>query len=251
MTKRKFKIQILYDLVMAGIASLSFIIVVASFFSKMVSLTNPFTAHLLNIFLIIYIIDFFTRMTKSQNIQRFLFDNTFDLLSLIPLHPAFAIFRIGRVFKIIRQHHLLWHLGLDGKFSKTIHRFIYTTGFLNLFTVSMFILVLSSLLYSIVEKISYPAALWWAITTATTVGYGDISPATNVGKFIAAFLMIGGVGFIGLLTSTITGFFTSESTDAQEDDMTKLFKKIDQLDRKVDHLQHELNLQRRKTSRKK
>ncbi len=37
-------------------------------------------------------------------------------------------------------------------------------------------------------------SLWWAITTATTVGYGDISPTTNIGKFIAAFLMIGGVG---------------------------------------------------------
>ncbi len=92
--------------------------------------------------------------------------------------------------------------------------------------------------------------LWWAITTATTVGYGDISPTTNIGKFIAAFLMIGGVGFIGLLTSTITGFFTSEA-DTQEDDMTKLFKKIDQLDYKIDHLQRQLNLERRKNTRKK
>lgn len=251
MIKSKNNISILYDIIMALIASVSFLLVVASFFSNTVRLTDPFVAHLLNFLLIIYIIDFFARMSKSRNIQRFLFDNTFDLLSLIPLHPAFAIFRIGRVFKIIRHHHLLWRLGLDGKFSKTIHRFIYTTGFLNLFTVSMFILILSSLLYSIVEKISFPAALWWAITTATTVGYGDISPATNIGKFIAAFLMIGGVGFIGLLTSTITGFFTSESTDAQEDDMTRLFKKIDQLDHKIDHLQHELNLQKRKSSRKK
>ncbi len=98
----------------------------------------------------------------------------------------------------------------------------------------------------IVEKVPYPSALWWAITTATTVGYGDISPATNVGKFIAAFLMIAGVGFIGLLTSTITGFFTSQTTDANKDDFSRLFEKIDQLDHKVDHLQRELNLERKK-----
>jgi voltage-gated potassium channel len=246
MINRKTNRQILYDIVLTAIAASSFLIVVGSFFNKSFSLTSPLIAHLMNFFLIIYIIDFFIRITKASNRQRFLFDHTFDLLSLIPLHPAFGIFRIGRVFQTIRHHHLLWRLGLDGKFSRNVHRFIYTTGFLNLFTASMFILVLSSLLYSIVEKISYPAALWWAITTATTVGYGDISPTTNIGKFIAAFLMIGGVGFIGLLTSTITGFFTSESENPQEDDMTKLIKKIDQLDHKVDQLQQQLQHQSHK-----
>ncbi|ABJ67397.1 ion channel [Pediococcus pentosaceus] len=250
MIKHRTRFQILYDSCLAMIAFISFLIVAASFFSKSISLKNTTILNLMHVFLIIYAVDFFARMPKNKNAHRYLFDNTFDLLSLIPLHPAFAIFRIGRVFKLIRSHHLLWRFGLDGKFSKTVHRFIYTSGFLNLFTVSMIILVLSSLLYSVVEHISYPSALWWAITTATTVGYGDISPTTNIGKFIAAFLMIGGVGFIGLLTSTITGFFTSEAA-TQEDDMTKLFKKIDQLDHKIDHLQRQLNLERRKNTRKK
>ncbi|MEE6711208.1 ion channel [Pediococcus acidilactici] len=252
MTKTKINWQLSYDIGIAGIALFSSLIVVASFLDPhAVRLSAPPLAHLLNVLLILYTIDFFYRLAKSTHWQRFFFDNTFDLLSLIPLHPAFAIFRIGRVWRLIRHHHLLWRFGLDGKLSKTVHRFVYSSGFLNLFTASMFILVLSSLLYSIVEKVPYPSALWWAITTATTVGYGDISPATNVGKFIAAFLMIAGVGFIGLLTSTITGFFTSQTTDANKDDFSRLFEKIDQLDRKVDHLQRELNLERRKNRHKK
>jgi len=46
-----------------------------------------------------------------------------------------------------------------------------------------------------------------SIVTATTVGYGDVSPVTHEGRLIAVALMIVGIGFIGLLTATITSFF--------------------------------------------
>lgn len=46
-------------------------------------------------------------------------------------------------------------------------------------------------------------ALWWAIVTATTVGYGDISPATLEGRVIAALLMLVGIGVIGIFTASI------------------------------------------------
>jgi voltage-gated potassium channel len=133
-------------------------------------------------------------------------------------------------------------LGIDGKLTGSIHRFIYGTGFIYLFSISVVILVLSALLFSIVEKLSLSDALWWAITTATTVGYGDISPHTAIGKIIASFLMIGGIGFIGLLTSTITDFFTVNSSKNQDtNDIKALVNKIDQLNRKVDRLSSQAN----------
>ena len=55
---------------------------------------------------------------------------------------------------------------------------------------------------------SIPASLWWAVTTLTTVGYGDVSPITPTGKIVAAVVMLTGIGLIALPTSLISGAMT-------------------------------------------
>lgn len=58
---------------------------------------------------------------------------------------------------------------------------------------------------------NYPDALWWAIVTATTVGYGDIVPVTPIGRILASIMMLFGIAFIGMITSTITNFFRTKN----------------------------------------
>ena len=61
---------------------------------------------------------------------------------------------------------------------------------------------------------SVPAALWWAIATLTTVGYGDVVPITPLGRLVAAFVMICGLGVFGLWTGILaTGFATETRRD--------------------------------------
>jgi voltage-gated potassium channel len=65
----------------------------------------------------------------------------------------------------------------------------------------------------------YGNALWWAVVTVTTVGYGDRFPITAVGRVVAVVLMLVGIGLIGVLTATVASFFVQEHTDANKDQL--------------------------------
>lgn len=57
-------------------------------------------------------------------------------------------------------------------------------------------------------------ALWWAITTTTTVGYGDMYPVTPQGRFVAALLMVVGISVLGVVTATVAAWFVEASDTA-------------------------------------
>lgn len=68
---------------------------------------------------------------------------------------------------------------------------------------------------------NYPDALWWAIVTVTTVGYGDRFPTTEGGRAVAVILMLVGIGLIGVLTATVASVFIKEHTDANKQEFRK------------------------------
>ncbi|QMU07670.1 potassium channel family protein [Levilactobacillus suantsaii] len=199
-----------------------------------------------HLLLLIFAADYLLRLIRTPDRKTFLIHSAFDLLGIIPMHPIFAVFRLGRLVRLALYHHLFWRLGLAGKWTHAFHRFLYGTGFIYLFSISIVIIVLSALLFSVSEHQSLADSLWWAVTTATTVGYGDDTPHTAVGKIVATGLMFGGIGFIGLLTSTITDFFTRQpaaqnSAPALSPDETRqLLQKLDHLTQQVDQLQTEV-----------
>jgi voltage-gated potassium channel len=79
-------------------------------------------------------------------------------------------------------------------------------------------------------------AFWWAIVTATTVRYGDVSPTTPEGRLIAVALMLVGIGFIGIFTATVTSFFLAPSTENAEDSIEARLARIEE---KLDALMRE------------
>jgi voltage-gated potassium channel len=68
---------------------------------------------------------------------------------------------------------------------------------------------------------NYPDALWWAVVTVTTVGYGDRFPGTGGGRTVAVILMLVGIGLIGVLTATVASVFIKEHTDANKEAIKK------------------------------
>jgi len=76
---------------------------------------------------------------------------------------------------------------------------------------------------------SYPDALWWAVTTITTVGYGDRFPMSPAGRGVAVVLMIAGIAMFGVITATIAAYFVEQK--AEEDMAGRLDQIVTRLDR--------------------
>ncbi len=71
----------------------------------------------------------------------------------------------------------------------------------------------------IVEPETFPTlidSLWWALVTMSTVGYGDISPATDAGKIVAVPLLVGGITVFGVLTANLASVMVREQAKARE-----------------------------------
>jgi voltage-gated potassium channel len=85
---------------------------------------------------------------------------------------------------------------------------------------------------------TFPQALWFAVTTVSTVGYGDVVPESGAGRFVAAALMLTGLGLIPLLTSVVVATLVAqrsrEARDEELRDLDLILERLDSLDRKVE-----------------
>ncbi len=83
--------------------------------------------------------------------------------------------------------------------------------------------------------------LWFAIVTVTTVGYGDTFPTSVGGRVIASFLMIVGIGFLGLATASIAGHFVNQDAEDKHreatDNQAKILAELRRLHERLDRLE--------------
>ncbi|RLA67075.1 MAG: hypothetical protein DRQ88_04055 [Epsilonproteobacteria bacterium] len=110
-------------------------------------------------------------------------------------------------------------------FYKILYKYITSISFLTISTSSIILILINSYLFYTVELDMNPKVesffdcFYWAVTTTTTVGYGDISPVTTTGKIIGMFAMVSG----GLLFAIFTGLFAQSLF--QDEEINELFKK--------------------------
>jgi voltage-gated potassium channel len=83
--------------------------------------------------------------------------------------------------------------------------------------------------------------MWWAIQTITTVGYGDVVPGSTAGKVIAAFLMLGGLSLLAVVTGVITsGFVAQAQAQRQADRADPLLERLEEMAGTLDTIKAEL-----------
>lgn len=87
---------------------------------------------------------------------------------------------------------------------------------------------------------SFGKALWWSITTVTTVGYGDVYPVTNTGRIIAVLLMIGGISLVGVVTAALASWIIERVSEEEAVIQTATAAHIEELRGEIRELSEEL-----------
>ena len=166
---------------------------------------------------IIFTLEYLARIWTHPKPLRYIFSfyGISDFLAIIPTYldliftgamgfsviRALRLLRIFRILKITRYSR-------EGRIIIEALKASRYKILVFLFAVLIVVLILGTLMY-LVEGVdsgftSIPSGIYWAITTLTTVGFGDITPITSFGKFIASFVMIIGYGVIAVPTGIVT-----------------------------------------------
>jgi voltage-gated potassium channel len=86
----------------------------------------------------------------------------------------------------------------------------------------------------------FPTALWWAVTTITTVGYGDTYPVTAEGRGVGVLLMLIGITVFGLLTANVAAFFVQSNQTEESVSLQDVMRKLDAMQQQVADLQAQI-----------
>lgn len=188
--------------------------------------------------------EYLVRLALTDRRLRFIRREWPDLLIiLLPFLRMFRIVRSARALRLLRLTRLVVVLGeLDQEVKRLLvrHRLHYAILTTILVVVGCAALVLAAEEGSGGSIDSFGDALWWAVTTVTTVGYGDTFPVTPAGRGIAALLMLAGITLFGFLTANLAAFLL-EHGPAEEDEEpqptnAELLARIDALTREVQAL---------------
>ena len=176
----------------------------------------------------VFVLDYFTRLALSGNRKTFFRRNIIDLVAILPadFFRAARALRVLRILRLLRATTVLWRV------SSTIRGIAGTNALGWVLAASGLVVLIGAGAVMIAEPQlgDFGDALWWSIVTATTVGYGDLAPASVVGRIVAVLLMIVGIGTIGMITGSIATFFLQGSGQRTNPHVEHLKQMLEQWD---------------------
>jgi len=205
---------------------LLFVLIIASIVAVMLesvaSVSSEYggTLYILEwLFTIFFTLEYIGRIISVKRPLKYIFSffGIIDLLSILPSYLGIFIpnntanFRILRILRLMRIFRVLKLVGFvkEGRFLKDSLIASRSKILVFLFAVLLVVVVMGTLMYIIESDNtqgfdSIPRSIYWAIVTLTTVGYGDISPSTPLGQFVASIIMLLGYAIIAVPTGIVS-----------------------------------------------
>ena len=231
--KRGDKVSIVYDVLML-------IAIVISIIPLMFVEDRPIFSYIEIVTVFIFIIDYVLRWITSDVklgkkglsflIYPFTFWAIIDLLSILPglslLSKGFKIFRVTRLLKVMRLFKVFRYTDKMQVLGRVIRK--EKAILMTVLGIAVFYVFLTALIMFNAEPHINPEtgattfgdffdALYWATVTLTTVGYGDLTPVTNIGRFVSMLSSLFGVAVIALPSGIITASYLEELRNSKKD----------------------------------
>jgi voltage-gated potassium channel len=214
----------LFDLILLGLILLSVLLVMLD---TVEGINQKYHSQLLVcewIITIFFTIEFILRVISIQKPLKYIFSfyGVIDLMAILPMYlsiffPATNVLTIVRILRFFRLFKIL-HIPQISQQSKQLREAMEASKekiLVFIYFVIISAVIIGSLMYVVEGKesgfTSIPVGIYWAIVTLTTVGYGDISPASPLGQFLASLVMIMGYGIIAVPTGIVTAEFAKSS----------------------------------------
>ncbi|WP_411168604.1 potassium channel family protein [Clostridium sp. MB05] len=234
--------RLFYDVFIGLLSLMSAIMIILELMYKLPTIVIETFYYINLVVCCIFFIDYIVRLTLTKRKIIFVINNIVDLISIIPIIGIGKLIYILNLdegidlkilFKIIKVIILII---LIVKFKNRIRESVRLNKFNYMLILTTIIIVLGAVFIALLEDISFGDAIWWSFVTFTTVGYGDVLLTTNLGRIVAILLMIFGIGFIGVTTSTIAAYIINNDgkkkrkKDFKDETIDFIKYKIDNLD---------------------
>ena len=212
-----------FDLVLIAVILSSVLVVILDSVDRLHRAHGETFTTLEWIFTAIFTVEYLARLVCVRRPLRYVrsFYGVIDLLAVLPTYLAILVpgihalidvrvLRLLRVFRILKLTEYVAEYGALGRALVASRRKIFV--FLSF--VCLVALVMGTLMY-VVEGhengfTSIPVSVYWAITTLTTVGFGDVTPKTDLGRLIASVMMLLGWGTLAVPTGIVSAEFTAQ-----------------------------------------
>ncbi|MCL1124339.1 ion transporter [Shewanella surugensis] len=196
------------------------------FLDTIVSIHSAYGGMILQLewfFTVLFTVEYIIRLYCSTNRWQYAksFYGVVDFLSILPSYLILffpganfsMVIRILRLFRVFRVLKLLRYLSEGNVLLQALTQSSRKV-IMFFFSVSLIVVVLGSVMYAVEGPYngftSIPKSIYWTIVTITTVGYGDITPVTELGQGIAALTMLIGYSIIAIPTGIITAEISQE-----------------------------------------
>jgi voltage-gated potassium channel len=181
---------------------------------------------------IIFFIDFLIQLFRAENKTKYFF--TWGWLDLISSIPMLEFLRWGRAVRIIRIFRVIRGFKSAKLITKAILEKRSQSTMLAIFLVSFVLIAVTSISVLHFESAAdgniktAEDAVWWAVASITTVGYGDKYPITTEGRILASILMTAGVGLFGTISGLVasTLLLPAKPNNEEEIDIRKELEEI-------------------------